>query len=68
MKIAKFRRCVDPTDLATIVGWLDTNYDHNVRCPSIHCIDAYGINDFTQQEMDDMETNATAKFMEVTFE
>jgi len=68
MKIAKFTRCIDPTDLDTLKGWLDTNYDYNVRCPAIFCITAYAINDFTQQEMDDLSANAASKFMEVSFE
>lgn len=68
MKQATFKRCTDPGDLDTIIGWLGANYDYNSRCPSENCITAFSTVDFTQQEMDDITADAAAKFMEVTFE
>ena len=68
MKLAKFTRCADPTDLDTLKGWFGANYDYNDRCPAMFCITMHAIADFTQQEMDDLSANAASKFMEVTFE
>jgi len=67
MKIAKFTRCVDSGDLATIKTCLGDNYDYNERCPGMNCITMHAINNFTQQEQDDITALAAANFLMVEF-
>ena len=67
MKLAKFTRCADPTDLDTLKGWFGANYDYNDRCPAMFCITMHAINNFTQQEQDDITALAAANFLMVEF-
>lgn len=66
MKIAKFMRCVCPSDYDAIDGWF--TQDHQTSsCKSMFCITVTVDVDFTQQEMDDLTALAVGRFILVEF-